>query len=197
MAFTIEDGSGVIGANGYITAAEFKTHHKDRGNDLDAEADGDVQAWIIQASDYVDKRFGRRFRGYRSSGTQGLEWPRMDAYDDGNYQFPDIPEQLKKAIAEYAVLVKDLGRNLAPVPGTEFGIVAPATGTVTTTPSGAISSKTEKVGPIEESTGYEQPNRPMTSTGNPLTQRIPEYPQADLWIEELIVGSSSRTVVRG
>jgi len=197
MAFIVEDGTGMAEANAYISIEEFKTHFTDRGIDYTLETDTDIQAWIVNASDYVDKRFGRRFRGWRRSRTQALEWPRTDACDDDDYLFAGVPVQLKKAIAEYASLVKELARNLAPVPGTEFGIIDPSTGTVTTTPSGALTSRTEKVGPIEDSASYESAHRPMVSTGNLLTQRIPEYPQADLWIEELIVSTSSKGIVRG
>lgn len=197
MAFQVEDGSGLSDANSYLALADFRAHHLDRGLDLSGEADADLQAALVQATDYIDKRFGRRFRGWRRSRSQALEWPRTDAYDDDDYTFPDVPVQLQKATAEYALLAFQLGRNLAPVPGTDFSIVDPTTGSVTTTPSGMMTSKSEEVGPIKESTAYSEANRPMVSTGNPLTQRIPEYPQADLWIEELIVSSSSGMIARG
>ena len=51
MAFTLEDGSGVAGANAYIDAAYFRTHHTDRGNSAGADfIDNEVEAGIIRAS---------------------------------------------------------------------------------------------------------------------------------------------------
>lgn len=197
MAFTPEDGTGVVGANAYITVAEFKAHHDDRGQDYTGAADDDaIEVAIILATDYVDKRFGRRFRGWKESRQQGLEWPRSDAYDDDDYLLLDVPPELKKAVSEYALLVIQLGRNLAPPSPPDFGVLDPATGEVTNDSSGRITSKKEKVGPIEDSTAYGDSARPVAGTGN-LIQRIPEYPQADLWIEHLITGYNSRRLHRG
>jgi hypothetical protein len=153
MAFTVEDGTQPAGANAYLTVADFKTHHTDRGVTAVAESeflDTEIQSGIINATDYVDKRFGRRFLGWRRSRSQSLEWPRTDAYDDDDYSLPDIPDQLKKGIAEYALLALQLGRNLAPPPAPDFGIIDPATGEASSTASGQLSRSTEIVGPIED-----------------------------------------------
>lgn len=199
MAFTVEDGTSVVGANSYMTVAQFKEHHADRG--VAAAGDGtftntEIQAGIVNASDYIDKRFGRRFKGYKRQRTQGLEWPRLDAFDSDGYQIGPLPDELIKATAEYAIIALQLGRNLAPIPGVPFPIVDPSTGETVIAGSGALKRKTEKVGPIEDTTEYDTSgsNKPMTTTGN-LSQNIPEYPQADLWLEELL--ESGRTVSRG
>jgi hypothetical protein len=200
MAFTIEDGTGLATSNAYITAQEFVDHHTDRG--VEAASDGTfsdaaVLAGIINATDYVDKRFGRRFRGDRLYSTQALEWPRTDAYTDEDYLIQGIPAPLKKAIAEYALITLQLARNLAPIPAPDFGIQDPATGTVSNDSSGKILEKSEEVGPIKESTKYaDGTNQPMTGTGN-LTQQIPAYPQADLWLEEILTSYSNRRMSRG
>lgn len=199
MAFLAEDGTGLSNSNSYCNVTEFEDHHLDRKQIASTTefADVDIQAALINATDYVDKRFGRRFRGWRRKRTQALEWPRVDAYDDEDFLFSDLPSQLKRATNEYALLALRLARNLAPVPGTGFPVVDPETGAVTDQAAGAVSSKSETVGPIEESTTYTEGSRIVTSTGNVLTQRIPEYPQADLWIEELIRNVSDRELARG
>lgn len=206
MAFTVEDGSGVDGANSYNTVAEFKDHHVDRGQ-IDSATefpDADIQSGLILATDYVDKRFGRRFRGWKRSRSQDLEWPRIDAFDNDDYLFEDVPKQLKKAINEYALIVLRLERNLAPIPGLPYATIDPETGETTANISGRVTSKTEKVDVIEESTSYEASDGNSASSKSAPTTKmsmtvsnIPEYPQADLWIEELLMSTTTRPLLRG
>jgi len=199
MAFTPEDGTGLAGANSYISLAALKAHHDDRGNDYSGFADALLETSLVQATDYIDQRFGRRFRGDKADSRQALEWPRQNAYTDEDFLLTGVPAALAKACAEYALIAAQLGRNLAPPSPPDFGVLDPATGTVENDSSGRITQKTEKVGPIEETTKFADGNSsggPMVGTGN-LIQRIPEYPQADLWIEELIEAYTARDVYRG
>lgn len=195
MAFTVEDGTGLEAANAYITEAEYRAHHADRGVDVTEQTQVQVEAAIVNATDYADKRFGRRYKGWKQNRDQGLEWPRIDAYDDDDHLFDKVPKALKRAIAEYAWLYTQLQRNLAPVPGTGFPVVDPGTGEVTTQPGGMVQSVREKVGPLEEATTFSREGTPFKSTGNPLVTLVPEYPQADMWIEELI--RNDRIITRG
>ena len=197
MAFTVEDGTGLEAANAYLSLVDFKAHHDDRGVDYSAHDDTAIEQGIVQATDYIDKRFGRRFRGDKGTYAQGLEWPRVDAYTDEDYTFRDVPPQLEKATAEYAMIALQLARDLAPIPEPSFGIVDPVTGEVTAG-GGQVSEKTEEVGPIKDSTKWNTgaTNSPMVGTGN-MSQQIPAYPQADLWIEEIIDSYTSRGLYRG
>jgi hypothetical protein len=183
MAFLVETGAVVAGANAYLSVAQYRAHHTDRGkaalsSDV-GQSDVLVQAAIVKATDYIDKRFGRRLRGTRKQSTQDLEYPRIDAWDDDEDRLPEMPGSLLKATAEYAWYASQQTTDLAPVPD----------GT-----SGVVQESTEKVGPI--STTVKFADRPMTSTGN-LTESLREYPEADLWMEELIESSSIRRIVRG
>ena len=202
MAFTPETGAGLTDSNAYMTVEEFKAHHTDRGQAAATDGtftDGDIENLIVQATDYLDKRFGVRFRGSKSDSRQALQWPRTDAYDNADYLISGVPAQVKKACAEYALLAGQLGRNLAPLPPAGFPVVDPATGEVTQQGSGPITRKTEKVGPIEDTTEYADGNstgRPAVGTGS-IVQQIPDYPQADLWLEEVIVSYTSRSLYRG
>jgi hypothetical protein len=65
MALTIEDGSGVIGANSYMTEAEVSAYLTDRGRetDWDAATAAVTTAALIEATDYIEQRFGDRFKG--------------------------------------------------------------------------------------------------------------------------------------
>ena len=195
MAFTPEDGSGLETANAYVTEQEYRDHHADRGVDVTQQSQAQVQAAIVQATDYADKRFGRRYRGWKQSRRQNLEWPRIDAYDDDDHLFEPVPKPLKRGVIDYAWLATQLAAGLAPVPGLSYPTLDPGTGEVTTQGGGAIQSKREKVGPIEESVTYTREGIAFKSTGNPLVTLLPEYPQADLWLEEVL--RSDRRLVRG
>lgn len=200
MAFVIETGEGLTNSNGYVSASEFVTHHTDRNitQIVDEEFEtSEIEAAIVRATDYIDKRFGRRFRGYRKSRSQALEWPRLDAYDDEDYALDPIPAALKKATSEYALLSLQLARDLAPVPALDYSILSD--GEFISQPLGAVKRSTEKVGPIEDTKEYStasDANKLTTSTQN-MSQNIPAYPQADLWIEELIVSSTTKVLYRG
>jgi len=202
MAFTVEDGTGIEGANSYIDVAFADEYHDDRGNvSWSSLTATQKQQVLIKASEYIDKRFGRRFRGTRQLKRQGLEWPRLSAFDDDGFLLSgedEVPRQIKKATAEYAiraaaynVLAPD-ARRMTPdqsFGGSEMELTSPSA------PS-SVKSKTEKVGPVEQSTefmttqdlnggNFGSAARSSQST-NVSDFFIPEYPEADLWIEELV-----------
>jgi hypothetical protein len=198
MAFTVEDGTGLAAANAYLSVADFKTHHDDRGGDYSAHADTAIEQGIVQATDYINKRFGRRFRGDKGTYAQGLEWPRVSAYTDEDYTFTGVPAPLQMATAEYALIALRLARDLAPIPEPSFGIIDPTDGSVTPG-GGQVVEKAEEVGPIKDTTKWAPGGAtggPMVGTGN-MSQQIPAYPQADLWIEEVIDSYTSRGLYRG
>lgn len=169
MAFTVETGSGLTGANAYLSVASFKTHHTDRGRSYAAYTDPVIQGAIVKATDYIDKLFGRKFRGWKQSGNQGLAWPRVSAFDNSGYALEGVPAQVAKATAEYAFVALSLGSELAPPEDT-----------------GEVIEATEKVGPIETTYKYAE-----------IGRDTPAYPEADLWISELLQSTASREVYRG
>jgi hypothetical protein len=67
MAFIIEDGSGVEGANSYMSIGAVATYLTERGRNTawDAATTAVKQAALIEATDYIEQRFGRRFRGMK------------------------------------------------------------------------------------------------------------------------------------
>lgn len=98
MAFIVEDGTGVAGANAYMTVAELDAYWADRGVTLD----GDKEAAIIVATQYVDGSF--RWKGAIVFADQSLDWPRVGVVDDEGRAVDSmsIPDRLKFAVAEYA-----------------------------------------------------------------------------------------------
>lgn len=205
MAFTLEDGSGNPDANAYIDTTFADTYHADRGNSYWTPlATATKQACIIRATDYLDKRFIRRYRGYKMVWNQGLGWPRIGAYDNSRYLLQDVPLQVQKACAEYAlraaiynVLAPD---PIRPVPNQDMSAVDPNSQQADYA-GGALKKQTVKVGPIEESNEYEsiRDMAAVRASGGSRAEQsavvndlyIPQYPEADLIIEEVLESSFS------
>lgn len=102
MALTIEDGSGVAGANSYIDVAAARTYAVARGLALPA-ADGDVEALLIKSMDFIEAYRGD-FQGLKTAATTPLQWPRTGVTLDGYPLAEDaIPQVLKDAQAQLAV----------------------------------------------------------------------------------------------
>lgn len=213
MAFTLEDGSGIPGANAYLALAAFRTHHTDRGNTAHQDfIDSDVQAGIIRASEYVDKRFGMRFVGLRKKKEQGLEWPRTDAFDADGFLLSgvdDLPRQLEKAVAEYALraLICGVLAPDPPLPVPKQDLTDSSGTRPDQADTGQITRRRDRVGPLEEERWFEttsQASARNLGVGARSVQssllndfNIPEYPEADLWLEELLRPSGSVRLVRG
>ena len=212
MALIVEDGSAKTDSNAYWGLSDVDTYHSDRDNSVWADfSDAKKSAAIIRATDYIDKRFGKRFRGMRSNKSQALEWPRFNALDNDDFFLSGVdavPRNLQKAMAEYALRAAQIG-VLAPDPIAPVPAQSMETGAAERDPSvvtGEVSRSRDKVGPIEEERWYETSSRTSTrnlAAGAKAVQSsmvndfiIPEYPEADLWIEELLVSSMSMGFVR-
>lgn len=206
--FTVETGGAVDSSTAYASVEYVDQYHTDNGNELwlNIPAAAIVgltalevkQVCIIKASYYMDKRFGRRWLGVRRSRTQGLLWPRLDAFDvDGFFlsSSNELPPQLLKAAAEYALrayVYKVLAPDpIKPVPAQDFS-GATYTAQDTNTPLGPLRTRSVRVGPVADSKGYLLPSE--ASKGGSRTVQsfvnndynIPEYPEADLWLERLL-----------
>jgi hypothetical protein len=181
MAFTLEDGTGVAGANAYIDAAGVTTYLTDRGRETawSALVAPAQQVAIIKASDYMEKRWGKQYKGIKFLLTQGLGWPRSDAFDsDGNEFASDaLPVQLLQAAAEYAVRasIADLMFDPAVTDGQQ------------SVPIGGIKKIKEKVGDLEVETEYQDANNERAGAPSGVSgNNVLEYPAADLLMQELI-----------
>lgn len=199
MAFTPEDGTGLENSNSYITEEFFRSYFEDRGIDVSTLSQSQVEAACVRATDYIDKRWGGLFLGFKQNKDQALEWPRLDAIDDDDYLIDDIPDDLQKATAEYALRAHNLG-ELAPDPA----LMVPTrdtTGSGTTEAAGQSKRKREKVGPIEEETeqmdSSSYGNRTSVNTALVDSTYLPSYPAADMLLEGLIETKPSRDLIRG
>lgn len=122
MAFIVQGvGSATPNANAYITVAEFKAYHDDRGGSYSAFTDPQIEKAIVRATDYIDQNWN--FLGLRTfSPDQELEWPRSGVYTRPELDLIDdqaTPKAVKYACAEIALaaLSFDLDPNSPPNPG--------------------------------------------------------------------------------
>lgn len=86
MALTVEDGTGVAGADSYVAIATADAYWLARPQDANAAR------WAAAATDrkegaaregtaYLDATWGSLYRGIRLTSIQGLLWPRIDRQD--------------------------------------------------------------------------------------------------------------------
>ena len=214
MAFTPETGQGLPNSNSYATVAFADTYHADRGHVSWANLPtATKEQCLVRATDYIEKRFGRRFRGERKgdSTQQALEWPRLNCWDDNRLLLANgnqIPLALLQATAEYALRASLLGElapdALMPVPPQDLGVNNPSSPPAGDIITGQVSSKSEKVGDIEEKTAYQTASEVAARTRNKVAMgfvvsdfNIPEYPAADLLLEKLLRSNTARRIARG
>jgi hypothetical protein len=166
MAFVVEDGTGLANSNALIDVAFADAYWTDRGGNTvwTASSEPQKQAAIVQATDYICGRF--RFKGTKYKEEQALEWPRV--YCDS--EDPQMPTNMKKAVAEYAMRARTAPLLADPT--------VDATG-------GTVISKKEKVGPLEEETRYSEAQALRTFT---------PYPAADMLLRGLTSAFANRTI---
>lgn len=198
MAFTVEDGTGVAGANSFTTVAYFRDYFTDRGisgTDSTSIPDATLQSLLIRATDYIVKRFGTRFNGSRATDTQSLPFPREGIYIDSvEVDDASVPDALQQATCEYALRANEI--VLAPDPPIQFDREDASGNTLSA--GGVVQSKTEKVDVIEESVTFGAGpggdfSRAKTKGGSRLTEAwmIPAYPAADLLLEQFLKSGGS------
>ncbi|MDC1268151.1 hypothetical protein N8Z76_00300 [Gammaproteobacteria bacterium] len=102
MALTIEDGTGIAAADSWATTAELDTFIAARG--LTAGVDDAANEILLRkAADYLDG-MEDKFKGYRTTTTQRLPFPRLDVWLHREYlDQAAIPEMLKNAQCQLAV----------------------------------------------------------------------------------------------
>jgi hypothetical protein len=114
MSLIVEDGTIVVGAESYATVAQANAYHLARGNtawelldDVDAK-----EPALRKATDYMVRMYRARWKGYRTSSVQPLDWPRMNVVlDDGPYAYGYatvvennvVPKEVRDACAEFAL----------------------------------------------------------------------------------------------
>lgn len=126
MALIVEDGTGKVDAESFISVADASTYHTARGNAAWAALASDTvrEQNLRKATDYMEEVYRLRWAGYRKTDTQALSWPRYEVprpdsaanasygYGVGYYASDSVPDEVKKACAELAL--KASAGELAP-----------------------------------------------------------------------------------
>lgn len=179
MALTVEDGTGLVGADAYISVVNADTYFLASANATWAVATIPAkEVAIVKATRYMEKRFGTKWKGLIASSEQALGWPRRYVYDERGTELVDqVPVQIARACAEYAVqaLINPL------IPETVYPIADGAP-----VPFGRINRKVEKVGPIYEETYYSISGAHASRVGSGSSlvdgDKVVQYPEADFLI---------------
>lgn len=106
MALTLilEDGTGVVGANSYLSESEMGDLAELLGSDSWCNNTNKQIISLIQASSFIDSRYYNRYCGERVSDDQGMEFPRrINGVDTG------IPTNFKMAVASLVLQLLDTG----------------------------------------------------------------------------------------
>ena len=142
MALTVEDGTGLAGADSYLSEADANTYHTAHGNrtSWSGASSATKEAALRMGAQYLDAVYGQRWLGQRISLTQSLDWPRSDAEDRDGCAIASnsVPQAIKDAVAEAAIRHIDETSGLVP------DIAEP----------GSIKSESNQVGPITTRTEY-------------------------------------------
>lgn len=167
MPFTVEDGTGIADANSYASVAFADAYFADRNNTTwSAASTADKEFALVKATDYIELRFGSRWKGNLAPEATTLSFPRQYLYDrKGELVDLEVPTDIQKATAEYAV--RALAADLLPDPDVA------ASGQ-------AIKRTFDKVGPIETEVEFEG--------GAARPDLIRPYPTADRLLTFWITG---------
>jgi hypothetical protein len=185
MAMIVEDGTGVTGANSYTSVDEVQTYFDDRGSNVAWDAlatTADKEAVLIQATDYIEKRFSEKWIGDKNDNSNALSWPRANIYDRTGrllYANDDIPTELKRAVAEYAV--RAITAVLIGDPSTQ-GL--------------EVEEEQKEIGPIKKRTRFMKNGGLRQRSSLVRDSVFKEYPAADLLLEKLLGRSTSKEMLR-
>lgn len=153
MDFIVEDGSIVDDANAYVPVNYADSYFDNKGITEWGEYTNEVkQRRIIVATQYIDARWGGRFRGDVLSETQSLEFPRdtwtikiLDSNTGEYITRAYMPNALLMACCEYAIAVDSDTMSLS-------------VNYETSDTGDRIKRKKEQVGTLQTDTEYFSPS---------------------------------------
>jgi len=104
MAIVVEDGTGVANAETYISVADFKAYCTAQGLDYSAYDDDTlIEQALRRATQFLVDNYRFRWKGWRVSSSQALDWPRYEVWIEDTASFLDndiVPADVVKATAE-------------------------------------------------------------------------------------------------
>lgn len=105
MSLVVEDGTGLSTAQSYVSVADAGTYLAAAGDTTWAAAtDPAREAALVRATRALDAMYSARWPGVRILSSQALDWPRFDAVDADGYDIIGVPQAVKNACAEAALV---------------------------------------------------------------------------------------------
>lgn len=154
MALIVETGTGSEVAESLCSVDFADTYHAKRSNIAwDAlDTTDQKEPALRKATDYIIQAYQARWKGYRVSATQALDWPRSEVYIDPvasvnipvGWEYSNlvpsniVPEPVKKACAELALKAATLELN----PDLTQGVLQETVGPISVTYDKASPQRT-------------------------------------------------------
>ncbi|PRC92671.1 DnaT-like ssDNA-binding protein [Solimicrobium silvestre] len=93
MTIIVEDGTGVTGAESYVTVAFCTAYHAARNNTAWAAIANDTlrEGYLRLATDYMVQAYRGKWKGLRAGITQALDWPRRSVVLDDLALYYAVP----------------------------------------------------------------------------------------------------------
>ena len=117
MALVVEDGTGIPGADSYISEADGIARAQALGFNFPTDT-ADAEPILRAAAQYLET-YRNSYQGTKLTTDQGLQWPRQPVYIDGVLQDPNtIPQMLIDAQVYLASFQYDGGNYFSGSTGT-------------------------------------------------------------------------------
>lgn len=169
MAVVPEDGTGLAAADSYAdeTFADAYLLAFRRGSSWESASAQQKEDALKIAAQYLDAKYGHRWKGRKANELQGLDWPRKNVVVEGfridSEGAASIPRDLKRAQCELALIVHD---------GTDpFAVLA--------ADSGTVKAESSELGPLKERFEYFGGKR-----------ELPKIRPVDLLLRQLVVAGT-------
>jgi hypothetical protein len=175
MTLVVETGEGLTNANSYIDVAFADAYHTEHGNGAWLTADTTTKnSALIEATQSIELLYGQEYASIpmASYPLQALLFPRFTMIINKIQiiQSRQIPVQLKKAVAEVA-LMKINNVNIFPLPNTD----------------NLLDSFSKKVGPLEKSWKWAK---------NPFTEKYVGFNKVELILTPILSKPKATSNVR-
>lgn len=102
ITFTVEDGTGVVGANSYASLEDAEDYIGVKPNSAAWADSDDQEAYLMWATRLLDQRV--RWAGCKAAQANALAWPRLYVYDREGFVIAptELPKEVKAATIEIA-----------------------------------------------------------------------------------------------
>ena len=172
MPFNVATEAGLADANAYAAVAAADAYLAERDDaDWVSLKQTNKERLLIQATDYMDRRWGRLLVGFRLTVEQRLEWPRAGI---------GIPTDVVEACIEYAHYAR-AGHLFI-----EYGDAGSVRSGQSATAGQRVTRTREKIGPIDTEVVYESGATVQQTARGDLAAVAGRYPNADTLMQRYV-----------